>query len=376
MSRISRGVFAAVGLLFVASGMSGLVFEVIWVRYLSLVVGHTTLAVSLVVSAFLAGLVLGSLWLGRRADGLRRPLLAYGLLEGATGLLALGTTWVLEGLPGWLASEGLSGGGVLAFVLLLPPTFFMGGTLPVLVRFVAREWAGRGRSFGVLYALNTLGAALGCGLAGFYLLGAVGLWRTAVLAAGLTLLVGLAAVLVHAGLRPEPLPVEEAARPAGSAEGAFHGARRTLLVVAFALCGFASIAYEVLWFRVLATSLDSSTYAFTILLVTFRVGLVVGGLVYSLRLAGRVRELELFVTVEGLLAFAGLLSLALLGLSRPVSQVLSGWVGGWGPNAVYVGMLLHAALVILVPASLIGVVFPRVVQLTTRHVASAASNVG
>ncbi|QRN98833.1 fused MFS/spermidine synthase [Archangium violaceum] len=383
MNRISARVFAAVGLLFVASGMSGLVFEVIWVRYLTLVVGHTTFAASLVVSAFLAGLVLGSLALGRLADRLSRPLLAYGLLEAATGVLALGITHVLATLPEWLSALGLPGGGplpvrgVLAFLLVLPPTFFMGGTLPVLVRFVARQLEGLGRSFGVLYALNTLGAALGCGLAGFYLIGAVGLWRTAALASGLNLLVGLAVFLLHLRLRPEPLPASAPApAEAPDASATFHGARRTLLVTAFALCGFASISYEVLWFRVLSTSLDSSTYAFTILLVTFLLGLVIGGLFYSLRLAGRVRELELFVSVEAMLSFAGLLSLALLGMSRPVSQVLSGLVGGWGPNAVYAGMLLHAALVILVPASLIGVIFPLVVQLTTRHVASAASNVG
>ncbi|QRK09650.1 fused MFS/spermidine synthase [Archangium violaceum] len=386
MNRLSARMFAAVGLLFVVSGMSGLVFEVIWVRYLTLVVGHTTFAATLVVSAFLAGLVLGSLGLGRLADRLKHPLLAYGLLEAATGVLALGITHVLATLPEWLSALGLPGGGplplrgVLAFLLVLPPTFVMGGTLPVLMRFVARELEGLGRSFGVLYSLNTLGAALGCGLAGFYLIGAVGLWRTAALAAGLNLLVGLTVFFLHLWLRPEPLS-DTAPAPvsaSGPAEGAsvFQGARRTLLVAAFALCGFASISYEVLWFRVLSTSLDSSTYAFTILLVTFLLGLVIGGLVYSLRLAGRGRELELFVSVEALLSFAGLVSLALLGLAHPVSQVLSGWVGGWGPNAVYVGMLLHSALVILVPASLIGVIFPLVVQLTTRHVASAASNVG
>ena len=366
--------------------MSGLVFEVIWVRSLTRVVGHTTFAASLVVSAFLAGLVLGSWGWGRWADRLRRPLLAYGLLEAATGGLALGTTRVLESLPEGLSALGLPGGGplparaLLAFVLVLPPTFFMGGTLPVLMRFVARELAGLGRSFGVLYSLNTLGAALGCGLAGFYLIGRVGLWRTAALAAGLNVLVALAVLGLHAWLRPEPAPsvpaLEPAPEPAREPSALFHGRRRTLLVAAFALCGFTSIAYEVLWFRVLSTSLDSSTYAFTILLVTFLLGLVLGGLFYSLKFAGRGRELELFVSVEAMLAFAGLVSFALLGLSRPVQQLLARALAGWGESALYAGMLLHAALIILVPASLIGVIFPLVVQLTTRHVAHAASNVG
>ncbi len=383
MNRIPARVFAVVGLLFVASGMSGLVFEVIWVRYLTLVVGHTTFAVSLVVSAFLAGLVLGSLWLGRLADRLQRPLLVYGLLEGATAALALGITWVLARLPELLDAVGLPGGGplpvrgVLSFLAVLPPTFAMGGTLPVLTRFIARELEGIGRSFGVLYALNTLGAALGCGVAGFYLIGAVGLWRTAAIAAALNVIIGLIVVLLHFRLERQALPPLPAA-PAEAVEppSVFTGARRRLLVAAFALCGFGSISYEVLWFRVLSTALDSSTYAFTILLVTFLLGLVIGGLVYSLRLAKRGRELELFVSVEALLAFTGLVSMALLGLSKPVGKILASWFSGWGPQAGYVGMLLHASLVILLPASLIGVIFPLVVQLTTRHVATAASNVG
>ncbi len=383
MSRLSPRAFTAVGVLFLVSGMSGLVFEVLWVRYLTLWVGHTTFAVSLVVSAFLGGLVLGSWRLGRWADGVRHPLKAYGVLEVMTGLLALAVTGLLSWLPELLSAVGLAGGGplpvrvLLSFLLVLPPTFAMGGTLPVLTRFAARELEGLGRTFGVLYSLNTLGAALGCALAGFYLVGAVGLGRTAVLAAALNAGVGLVALALHARLRPEPLP-EAPSVPAPEVDTAeaFHGTRRTLLLGAFALCGFASISYEVLWFRVLSTALDSSTYAFTLMLVTFLLGLVVGGLVYALRLAERVRALELFVAVESLLALAGLLSLALLGLSQPVSQILAGWMGGLGPRAVYGGMLLHAALVILVPASLIGIIFPLVVRLTTRHVARAASNVG
>ena len=382
MNRLPARVFAVVSVLFVASGMSGLVFEVLWVRYLTLVVGHTTFAVSLVVSSFLAGLVLGSLWIGRVADRLQRPLLVYGLLEGATAVLALGISWVLARLPELLSSVGLPGGGplavrgVLSFLAVLPPTFAMGGTLPVLVRFIARELEGLGRSFGVLYALNTLGAALGCGVAGFYLIGAVGLWHTAVIAAALNGLIGLVGVGLHLRLPPQQLPDAAPVQASEPSASFFTGTRRRVLVAAFALCGFGSISYEVLWFRVLSTVLDSSTYAFTILLVTFLLGLVIGGLIYSLRLSQRGRELELFVAVEAMLAFTGLVSMALLGLSRPVGKLLAVQLGGLGPNAPYVGMLLHAALVILVPASLIGIIFPLVVQLTTRHVASAASNVG
>src|SRR5688500_4362956 len=141
LERAPRGALAALCLLVTASGMCGLVFQVIWVKYLSLLVGHTTLAVSVVVAAFLGGLVLGSLWLGRLADRVARPLRMYALLELSTGVLALGVTALLTSVPSWMRAVGLPGGGPLplriaiAALLVLPPTFAMGGTLPAVVRF-------------------------------------------------------------------------------------------------------------------------------------------------------------------------------------------------------------------------------------------------
>ncbi len=397
--RISRAAHAAAVLLFFVSGASGLVYEVVWVRALTLVIGHTTFSASLVVSAFLLGLVLGSLAIGRLADRLRRPLLVYGALEAATGVLALGVTALLGALPGIMSALGIPGGGPLplraaiAFLIVLPPTFAMGGTLPVLTRFVARELSGLSRIFGVLYSINTLGAALGCGVGGFLLVGALGLSRTAAVAAAVNLAIGAAAVAMHRLLgaqanagepagEPEkaaaPSGPDPAAAGAGGAGGApFDERRRRLLVAVFAGCGFASISYEVLWFRLLSSVLDSSAYAFTLLLVTFLLGLVLGGLAWSLWLEKRAgRALELFVGVQGLLAYVGLFSMVLLGFSRLTGRILIAWLRGVTDGGHYVAILLQAAAIILVPATLIGVIFPLIVHLTTRHVARAASNVG
>jgi spermidine synthase len=372
-----RSVRTAVTALFVVSGASGLVFELLWVRQLGLLVGHTALAVSLVVAAFLAGLVLGSLLLGRLADQVRRPLLSYGLLEVLTGLSALGVSALLPALPGLLERLGCPGGGPLglralvAFGVVLPPTFLMGGTLPVLVRFAARELGTLGRSFAGLYALNTLGAAAGCGLAGFVLLGGLGLSGTALAAAMTNLGVGCLAWLLH-GLA-HPAPVEIAPPPPDAdTTAALGGLRRILLVAGFAVCGFVSIGYEGLWFRVLSTYLDSTAYAFSVLLTTFLLGLVLGGLVYTRwpgpgGLAGLAR-------VETWLALAGLLSLVLLALAPRLRVELGAWLAG--PRAGVVAMLLVSALVLLAPATLIGLVFPQVVQLTARHLSRAASQVG
>ncbi|MHB8879477.1 MAG: fused MFS/spermidine synthase [Myxococcaceae bacterium] len=372
--RADRGPrLALLAVLFTASGASGLVFEVVWVKHLTLVVGHTTFAVSLVVSAFLGGLALGSAFFGRRADRTGDPLLTYVLLEVATGVLALAVTFTLVHLQGMLGAVGLPGGGPLwvrvplVFALLLPPAFAMGGTLPMLTRLVAKDLESVGRRFALLYSLNTLGAALGCGLAGFLLIGWVGLFATACAAAALNLAVAALAFAVRGRSPPAPSPAPPADPTARS---------ERWLIAVFALCGVGSISYEVLWFRILSAALDSTTYAFTLLLVTFLLGLVLGGLFYA-RARSRTRPLEQLAGIQAALALAGVLSLALLGQIRPLGHRLEGLLQPAGGHlAAYLAMLLQAALIILVPATLIGLVFPLVTQLTTDRLERVGRNVG
>ncbi|MEZ4406380.1 MAG: fused MFS/spermidine synthase [Polyangiales bacterium] len=265
---------AAVAALFTLSGASGLVFELVWVRLLGLWTGHSAVAVSLVVAAFLAGLGLGNALGGRLADATPRPLRAYAAAEALTGLSALAVTLLLSratDLSLALASLGpaaasLAARASLAFVVLLLPTAAMGATLPLLVRWASRSPDGVGASLARLYALNTLGAAAGCALAGFVVVGALGFTLTALLAAALDLAVAAGALaLSRRHTTPTSSVTEDPPAPLGA--------------VGFAALasGFASIACEVLWFRVLHAFVRSSTYAFTALLVVFLAGLVGGG---------------------------------------------------------------------------------------------------
>jgi spermidine synthase len=383
---VRRSDFLKIGLLFIVSGMCGLVYEVVWLRYLSLTIGSTVFAVSIVISAFLGGLVVGSLVFGRQADKTKRPLIFYAGLEVAVGLLALGLTLVLKNLPAITAACGLPGGGpqwlrvVLTFVLIVPPTAAMGGTLPMITRFVVSELPKVGKHFGILYSLNTLGAAIGTYLAGFFLIAHLGLFMTALLTAILNFVVAGAAVVLHFVVKParpekeEAAPAPEPAEPAGALDySPIAGRRRQLLIVAFALAGFSSISYEVLWFRLLSLFMVSNTYTFTILLVTFLLGLVIGGLIYVVWLSKKNKDLELFAGAQLLLAFLGLLSAGLIGFS-PIIKFYSGEIFGFGFRNI--GLFLHAALVILIPATVIGIVFPLVVQLTTTHLKVTGKNVG
>ncbi|HEY8075374.1 MAG TPA: fused MFS/spermidine synthase, partial [Labilithrix sp.] len=389
---------AAVVLLFFASGTSGLVFEVVWLRYLTLYIGSTTFAASLVVSAFLGGLALGSFLIGRVAAVRGAPLRLYAALEAATAVLALGLTVVLRHAADIGAAVGLPGGGPIAlrvtvtFVLVLPPTIVMGGTLPVLTRFVARELPRVGRHFGMLYGVNTFGAAVGCAVAGFWAIGRFGLWSTACLAAATNLMVAVLATLLA---RAPPATAKEApddrkeSVARAPASNPLPQRQRRLLVAAFAVAGFISISYEVLWFRVLGFYLPGTTYAFTTLLATYLVGLVLGSALYATRLAGRERHLETLVNAEILLAWLGLLSMVLLGHSNAIRGRIADMLSPDAASAIRstgytsatvvdatVLSLLPASLVMLLPTIVIGVIFPCVVQLTTRHVATASRDVG
>ncbi|HYV32838.1 MAG TPA: fused MFS/spermidine synthase, partial [Candidatus Binatia bacterium] len=170
--------------------MSGLIYEVAWVRSLELIFGTTTFAVATVLAAFMGGLACGSYFMGRLSARFERfhPLRLYGLLECLIGLVALVIPLLLQCLvPVYQLVWKSTHGSFIAFSLLrfalsalvlLVPTFLMGATLPVVSRFVSGESRLGEKRIGLLYAFNTLGAVLGCAAAGLALFPSIGLART------------------------------------------------------------------------------------------------------------------------------------------------------------------------------------------------------
>lgn len=281
------------------SGAAALVYESAWGRMLHRVFGVGDLAVATVLAAFFLGLGLGSLLGGRLADRVDRPALAYAALEVGVAIWAILSLWVFPELHGAYASLGAGRGfGTLTLVrlllcllVLLPPTVAMGMTLPVLVKAVSEGKADWGSSATSLYFTNTLGAVLGAGATGLYLVPQLGTNRSIVIAAGGSLLAALIVWLAYgmkwgrsesaAGGAPEKEdsgPAEatatEAAEPRPDLE------RRALMAALFAgIAGFASLAGEVLWTRVLRMIVQGTTQAFAAMLVNFLIGIAFGSLI-------------------------------------------------------------------------------------------------
>jgi spermidine synthase len=299
-----RATTAAVAALLFVSGAAGLVYQVAWVRLLGLTFGVTVFAISTVLAAFMGGLALGSFFGGRRADSTARPLKVYGLVELGVGLTALLTPWAFGALQSTYASVStvvdpaqaplIAGAvrAVLAFTVLLVPTALMGATLPLAVRGVRgariEDDPTRGDTWAMalLYATNTTGAIVGCLASGFILIGGLGLSETIVVAAIANAVAGLGALLLQRVLidrRAAPSSRRVAASTnVHSAEIRAEGggdSRRLAHTAlwAFAFSGAISLAYEVVWSRILAVLFDSSIYGFVLMLATVLLGIALGG---------------------------------------------------------------------------------------------------
>ncbi len=380
-------------LMFFLSGISALIYQVVWVRMLGLVFGVTTLAVSTVLSAFMAGLAIGSYLGGRFVDRRDDPLRLFAGLQfgiGLFGLLFPALVWLLTALyvavyRHWQADFAVLSllRFVFAFGLLLIPTTLMGATLPVIVRGYVRRLDRLGADVGALYSMNNWGAVLGALAAGFLLMELVGVRATGWLAALVSLSLGTAALSMHKKRAPAAEPLERAAGEANEGEGIGEDAypRYVLPVVlaVFALEGFTSLAYEVVWTRILAAlGIVITVYAYALVVATFIAGLAVGSFLIS-RILDRRRDL--LAWLAGLELAIGAAALALLPLFLhmrdaavaariPQGAPLSAWAKLVSTSALWIGLAL------LVPTTLMGATMPLVSKIYTTSFRDLGRRIG
>lgn len=273
------------------SGFSALSYQIIWVRTLTLFVGGGSMAVPIVLTAFMGGLGLGGAMAARalRPDKAPGPLLrAYGWIEIGIGVYALLFPLLCRLLqPAYATLYTHTGDGagaydplsaLLTIALLLVPTTLMGATLPVMAGCLAATRETVGTHLGRLYGLNTLGAALGALACGFWLLPQLGVSASTGVAAALNLLGGGVALVLG-----KSCAVTAAASAPRSREPA--AVRQDLPPQSFwplgallAVAGFSAMGYEVVWTRLISLLVGPTTYSFTIVLVTFITGLGLGSL--------------------------------------------------------------------------------------------------
>ncbi len=410
----SVGSLALVLLVFLVSGASGLIYEVIWTRVLLTVFGATIYAVSTVLAAFMGGLALGSLLGGRAADRVRRPLLCYGVLELAIAVTAVAVPWMLGLFDPLYRAVYASGSAsflklsllrfVLCFAVLLIPTTCMGATLPLLSRFLVRRSAGLGGRIGALYTVNTTGAVVGTFLAGFVLIEWLGVQHTILVAAAGSAGVGVLALLLsrkwertlpegwQSALEAGESVVSESAPQAmdGTDENTLDREDQDamprwmpgLVLCAYGVSGFLALAYQVLWSRALVFRfefLKNTTYSFSAMLTVFLVGLAAGSAVMSARIDRQRSPVRLFGLLQVLTGLAGAFSLIMLMWGVPLVPLpdplnMETNTIDWGLSVLNVFGLTVA--VIGFPTFLMGMAFPVAARICVRRLQSVGSGIG
>lgn len=380
-------------LIFFVSGLCGLIYEIVWLRMLGLVFGTTVYATSTVLAAFMAGLALGNFYFGRESDKTKRnPLRMYAFLEAGIGISAIVVPFAFAWLSGISAELPYSFPAIfygiirfcVVFLALLIPTTLMGGTLPVLSKFLMQEIKHVGKNAGLLYGINTAGAVFGCFLSGFVFIPLLGLKGSTYLAAITNLGLAACLLLLSAGListgskstsAPPPKFPEGGLDRIGAAPNQVY-----LIMMMFALSGFCALAYEVFWTRMLVFLFNSTVYSFAIMLGTFLFGLTSGSLAMASVVDKRNRPILLFGALEtgiGLLVAASLLFFPHAGdaLSSYGARLQTGL-----RCAPWISWLLArfgvALLVIFPPTFLFGATFPVVNKLCVKSLPQLGMRLG
>ncbi len=367
---------------FFLSGAAGLVYEVLWMRSLALSFGHTVWAVTTVLVVFMGGLALGSFFVGRFVDRFKDPVRLYALLELGIGVYCLAAPRLLElSRQAHAALVPALGEGLLsrtttqfflgALVLLLPTTL-MGGTVPAMAKTFITDPGAAGEKFGDLYGANTLGAAIGAFAAGYWLLPVLGIRGTNLLAAAVN--ISIAGFLLTAGrfLGDAPETGHAGAAPRTDAGPSSPAVPDRLLLWTFLLTGGASMIFQIAWVRSLILVIGSSTYAYSAVLVSVLLGIALGSCLFArIRLASRVGAHLLLAGI----AASGFLLIPCFDLLPALFLLL---FRGFLKNYAYIQFmqLLIVLLVVLLPATLMGMTLPCLVGMVVRDGASVGSDVG
>jgi spermidine synthase len=357
----TRTVFAlAVAL----SGLSALIYQVVWARQLSLVVGSEIYSITIAVSAFFAGLAVGGLFLGRAADRAASTARLYAAVELAIAVMAIGSTFLLSNaaIPfNWMQKHF----GVLAWLVPVAlvgfPCFAMGGTLPIAVRSLQSEDEKAAEEGGLLYAANTSGGIAGALAASFLLIPRFGLLGTAMVAAAMNLLAGIlvywrTAKNVRTDFLTSSVPRHNTDK-----------IRLSLPVVVYAFAGTIALGYEVIWTQAVGQFVSTRAFSFSIVLAIYLSGLAVGAWLGT-RLVGDVRaSWRIFGLLIAGAALIAMLEFTLMGPWMVNAQFAVGRavlsVTGNQAARMYTSFLSAGLGLVFLPTVLLGVAFPLALRL-------------
>jgi spermidine synthase len=372
------------------SGVSALIYQVVWIRKFGLVFGVHVFSMSTVLTAFMAGLALGSLIFGKLVDKKKNPLKVFYLLEAGISLFAVLFPVLFNGLTelySLIAKNTYMNPYatqlvrfILAFLFLLIPTTLMGGTLPVIIRYFVRRLRELGNQVSNLYALNNLGAVAGTFMAGFFIIRTFGIAATLYIGASLNIINAVITYVISRKTSfhlPEAGTEEEPIADAGTdaADKPIPGTIIKLVLWVFAIEGFTTLAYEVVWTRILAGySFDKTTYFYSTIIIGFIFGLSLG----SFLISRRIDKMKNLLSAVGFIEICiGLSSVALLFLFSKLAPFLiqkRDLFGTWLANSGKEYLIFF--LLLTIPTTLMGMAYPIVSKIYANNIKRLGNRIG
>lgn len=360
--------------LYFSSGMCSLIDEVVWARLLKVTLGNTSFAATLVISTFMGGLALGALFMSKYADQIKKKLKVYFILELIVTLITLAIPLFLKWIDTfyiWFYQNISNSNELLIFLqvfisalILLIPTVLMGSTLPLIGSYVTKATDKAGHSVGFLYLMNTLGAAVGCFLAGFVLIREFGINGTVYIAAAINLLVAILAWGLYY-FYDDKLIVSKS-EIITEKKHFFKSATlpQFVLLAAFFTSGFISIGFEIVWMRSIVFYMGGYTFVFSSVLTIYLIGNVIGVWIGT-QLAKRLQNPQ----------FTFGISLCILGvLGIFFMWWLSKWSIDYWPSfvknfsysslqaTITIRMLAYSFILFILPSIAMGIGFPLALQ--------------
>ncbi len=360
--------------LLIFSGFAGLSYELLWVRLLTFSLGSTTASFSVVLAVFFGGLAAGSRWAGKRSLVVKAPLRAYALLELATGGLGLLLYPVLVSLGPLIArvDPGVGAPALLfrllvAAIVLLPPTFLMGATLPFVTVATVRSDVQAGSGVSLIYGINTLGACVGAYVITFQLLPHLGIFGSTLVVVSVNVIVGLVALVM--GRRGDGRVAEVHEPTIAGPVASIDPKVRVAVLVATLIGGFAATGAQIVWARTFAILLGGTSYGIGSVLVSVLVGIALGSLLAARLMSRSTHRAVTAALIQG----AVLLGVIAFILGLPLTGYLVGLLptAGLSGDALHHGDLLAVFLLLAAPTIASGASMPALVSVLGRNAAEA-----
>ena len=363
------------------TGFTSLAYELIWTRKLSLVFGANALAVSTVLSIFLAGLALGSFYGGKLIEKSRNPYKFLGIVEILLGAGCLLTLILIDGIKfAYLSLFTYFGGNLIlvnlvhfliSAMILIVPTFLIGVVFPVAVKLYYQESNDIGDSVSWVYMADTVGGAIGLLATGLVLIWKMGFWNTSLWSSivNITLGISILALLKANLLAPQQSPQKSRKKKKGNRKEnsqEIYEPRKTsgkLVLALFFFSGFAALILENVWIRYFEMIYGNNMISFSLVVASFLIGLGLGSFAAKYLTRSVKNKIFLFSMIEMGIGLSSLLLMLMFPYIENIYLSIFFDADNYNEFLILLGLLVFFML--LIPTILMGMTLPVISEIYT-----------